>query len=189
MVGLSASSAARFAASFSLRFCFFLLTAGAVASFAEEGAGVCPFGLVVVWAIIGDVSDEVSMLNTLGTVMYFEPSLLVYFAEFLVAGEGGDWTACRRLFEGIPIGWWLKLRAFMSNNCHQQAFQTLARSLRSVGTGCSVRGEFQNSRVDSEGKRRCRVPHQGVLFPQVRLCRGWATRRIWYYRRYGMFAQ
>lgn len=35
----------------------------------------------------GDVSDESVVVDALGTVMYFEPSLFVYFA---VAWEVGD---------------------------------------------------------------------------------------------------
>lgn len=51
----------------------------------------------------GDVSEESEMLDTLGTVMNFEPSLLVYFAVAFVEGDGGDWAVFCRWFAGIPI--------------------------------------------------------------------------------------
>jgi hypothetical protein len=38
----------------------------------------------------GDVSGESVVLRTLGMVMNFEPSLFVYLAEALAAGDGGD---------------------------------------------------------------------------------------------------
>jgi hypothetical protein len=56
--------------------------------------GICPFGFVVVWAIAGDASDESLGLKNLGTVMNFEPSLLVYFAVACKVGEVGDLIVC-----------------------------------------------------------------------------------------------
>jgi hypothetical protein len=40
--------------------------------------------------MVGDVSDDVVELKTLGTFMNFEPSLFVYFAVFLEVGDDGD---------------------------------------------------------------------------------------------------
>jgi hypothetical protein len=51
----------------------------------------------------GDVSDESVVIWDLGTFMYLEPSLFVYFAVVLKVGEVGDWAVCGRWFAGIPI--------------------------------------------------------------------------------------
>ena len=51
----------------------------------------------------GDVSDESEVFWDLGTFMYLEPSLFVYFAVALKVGEVGDWAVCGRWFAGIPI--------------------------------------------------------------------------------------
>jgi hypothetical protein len=43
------------------------------------------------------------VFRALGTVMYFEPSLFVYFAVALEVGDVGDWAVCCCRFAGIPI--------------------------------------------------------------------------------------
>ena len=67
------------------------------------GMGVWPFACVVVCAIAGDVSDESEVFWDLGTFMYLEPSLFVYFAVALEVGDVGDWAVCCCRFAGIPI--------------------------------------------------------------------------------------
>ena len=67
--------------------------------------GICPFGFVVVCAMVVEVSDD---SEDLGTVMNFEPSLFVYFAVVWEVGDAGfevgDWdlAVCWRWFAGIP---------------------------------------------------------------------------------------
>ncbi len=49
----------------------------------------------------GEVSDDSISFTGLGTVMNFEPSLFVYFAEFFGAGEVGDWVFVCRWLAGM----------------------------------------------------------------------------------------
>ena len=90
----SAASRAACAACFCLRFAFFLLIPGA----RPVSAGwwdIPPF-VFVVCAIAGEGSEE-SLEFNLGTVMNFEPSLLVYLAVNLfgeVGDRAGDWAVC-----------------------------------------------------------------------------------------------
>lgn len=67
------------------------------------GVGVCPFDLVVGFAIAGEVSEESVIVDAFGTVMNLEPSLFLYFAVALDVGEAGDWVVRCRRFAGIPI--------------------------------------------------------------------------------------
>lgn len=162
-VGLSGCcSAASFAACFCLRFCFFRLT-GAAPFVPGVGAGICPFDLMVVWAMAGDVSED-SVLLDLGTVMNFEPSLFVYFAVAFEVGDVGDCTVWCRWFAGIPIRCAVDQRAWKGGNCSRSKGKKLRKKFFAQQGGV-----YED--MLPETHTRCQRNIQCIAPPRCMFCR------------------